>query len=115
MARHMMGCVQHMTRVVPMTISWSAGTPTLDEGSTFATIADTGTGIVTVTLVDAFARAPVISATPVITTTGDELFCVLRSVAAGSFIVEITDEGGTLTDPTALHLIVVGFDTADEM
>lgn len=107
-------CVQHASRVIPMSIAYSAGTPSIDEGTAHASVADTATGVATVTFTNAFARTPIIVATGVITSTGDVLIPVLRSVTASGFILEVSDDAGTLTDPTSVHLLIFGFDSADE-
>ncbi len=110
--KSVMNCVQHATRFIPILLTYSAGTPSIGEGDNHVTVEDTGPGIATITFDDAFARAPIISATPV-AATGVELFCVLRAVTGASFVVEITDEAGTLTDAD-VHIMVCGFDSADE-
>lgn len=106
-------CNQHKSVVVPMTIEVSGGTPTLGEGSSFATIADTATGVFTITFNDGFGRAPVVVATPE-TTTGVELFCIVRDRTVAGFVVECTDEAGTLTDPVAINLLIWGSYSGDE-
>lgn len=106
-------CVQRRTRIIPVRITWSAGTPSIAEGTGHITIADTGPGIVTVTYVTPFARQPVLVPGCVITTTGDALLAVFRAPAVTGVIVEISDDAGTLADPTALHFLIWGFDTAD--
>lgn len=105
-------CTQRRTVLLPMTILGSSGTPSIDEGATQATVADTGQGIYTVTFGTAFGRAPVVVATPV-AATGVELFCIVRDVTVSSFVVEVTDEAGTLTDAD-VHLMIAGFEIADE-
>jgi len=109
--KDVMLCVQPSPRVVPLIIEGADGTPEITMGSGHATVADTGTGIYTVTLTRAFARVPLILLTPIIANTGDELFAMLRSVAAGSFIIELSDDTGALTDGD-VHVMVLGFESA---
>lgn len=106
-------CNQHQSVFIPMTIEVSGGTPTIGEGTSFATVADTGTGIFTVTFNDGFGRAPVVVATPE-AATGVELFCIVRDRTAAGFVVECTDEAGTLTDPVAINLHIWGSYSSDE-
>ena len=105
-------CNQHQSVLVPMVIDGADGSPEITEGSSFASVANSGTRIYTVTFVDGFGRAPVVVATPV-AATGVELFCVIRAVAQTGFVVEITDEAGTLTD-AVVHLLIWGSYSADE-
>lgn len=105
-------CPQHQSVLVPMVIDGADGSPEITEGSSFATVADTAQGVYTVTFNDGFGRAPVVVATPV-AATGVELFCIVRDVTAAGFVVEVTDEAGTLTD-AAVHLLIWGSYSADE-
>lgn len=104
---------QHASRIIPMTIRWTAGTPEIVEGKFHASIADTNTGICTVTFKDAFARKPVIL-TGVEAATGEQVTAELRSVSATGFILESINEAGANADSTVdTHLLIVGFDSAD--
>ncbi len=106
--------VQHATRIIPMTVRWTAGVPSIVEGNSFATIADTGDGIATITFVDGFARKPVIVVTCEIAT-GEKVTAHTRSVTAGGFILEVINEAGSVADTTLdVHLNITGFDSADE-
>ena len=106
--------VQHATRLIPMTVRWTAGTPTIEEGTAHGSIADTGTGIATITFTDAFARKPVIVACSE-AGTGDKITAHLRSVTQTGFILESISEAGAAADSTVdTHLLVIGFDSADE-
>lgn len=105
-------CAQHASIFLPMSIDVSSGTPTLGEGSGFATLADTGTGIVTVTFNNPFGRAPIITGSCV-TATGDVLIPTFRSVASTGFIVELSTDAGTLTDGIVM-LHIWGSRSADQ-
>lgn len=107
-----MNCTQHNTRFIPATIVYTAGVPAVVEGYNQITVADTGTGIVTVTITDGFARAPVVTATAV-AATGVTSNCIIRNVTASTFVVECSDEASTLADPGSIHLLICGFDSAD--
>ncbi len=111
--KSVLSCNQHNSVLVPLVIEVSGGTPSIGEGSTFATVADTAQGVFTVTFTNGFGRAPVVSATPE-AATGVELFCIVRNRATDSFVVECTDEAGTLTDPVAINLLVWGSYSPDE-
>lgn len=106
--------VQHATRIIPMTVRWTAGVPSIEEGTAHASIADTGTGIATITFTDAFARKPVITH-GVEAATGDKITALTRSVTQSGFILESISEAGAAADSTVdTHLLIVGFDSADE-
>jgi len=108
-----LNCNQHQSIFVPMTIELAAGVPSIGEGSTFATVADTATGVFTVTLIDGLGRKPVVVAIPE-TTTGVELFCIVRDRTVSGFVLECTDVAGLLTDPVALNVMIWGSYSADE-
>jgi hypothetical protein len=110
--KSVMNVVQINTRFIPMVIDGADASPEILEGSTYATVADTATGVYTVTFVDGFLRAPVITATAV-TATGDVLVATLRDVTTAAFVVELSTDGGTLTDGI-VHLHILGFDSADQ-
>lgn len=113
--KSVMNCVQHNTRVIPMKVKWTTGTPSIGEGFAHASISDTGTGIATITFNNAFARVPTIIATCE-AATGEKVTAALRSVAQDSFILEVTDEAGALSDSTVYtHILIIGFDSADEV
>lgn len=107
-----LNCNQHQSILVPMVIDGADGSPEILEGSSFATVADSGTGIYTVTFNDAFGRAPVIVGACV-TATGDVLVPTFRSVTAAGFVVELSTDGGTLTDGIVM-LQIWGSYSADE-
>ncbi len=110
--KSVLNCIQHQSVLVPMTILGSSGTPSIGEGTSFASVADTAQGVYTVTFNDGFGRAPVVVATPV-AATGVELFCIVRDVTSAGFVVECTDEAGTLTDAD-IHVLLWGSYSADE-
>jgi hypothetical protein len=114
MGKSVVMSVQHATRLIPITLSWSGGTPSIGEGDNHVTVADTNPGIATITFNNAFARKPIITY-GVEAATGEKVTVTLRSVAADSVIVEAINEAGTAADlATDVHLLVFGFDSADE-
>lgn len=114
MGKSVFMCVQHATRVIPIKLSWSGGTPSIGEGKQHCSVADTNPGIATITFNNAFARKPVITY-GVEAATGEKVTVTLRSVAVNSVIVEAINEAGAAADlATDVHLLVVGFDSADE-
>jgi hypothetical protein len=107
-------CVQHATRVIPMTVRWTAGVPSIVEGTQHASIADTNTGIATITFRDGFGRKPVIVGSCE-AATGEKITEALRDVTSSGFILEVINEAGSNADSTVdIHLLVFGFDSADE-
>lgn len=114
MGKSVMMCVQHASRLIPILLNWTAGTPTIVQGSQHISVADTNAGIVTITFANAFARKPIIVAVAE-AATGEKVTCTLRSVAADSFILEAINEAGAAADLTTdVHILVLGFDSADE-
>lgn len=112
-------CAQRKAVVVPFSVSFSGGVPTLNEGSSWLSIADTATGVVTFTiggtLGQASARTPIImSLTPIVASTGDCAIPVARAVTVSGFVVEISDDAGTLSD-TDFHGTVMLFNSPDEV
>ena len=106
--------VQHASRIIPMTVRWTGGTPSIEEGTSHATIADTAAGVATITFVDAFSRKPVILLGTE-SATGEKVTAHLRSVSQTGFILESINEAGANADSTVdTHILVVGFDSADE-
>lgn len=108
---------QRNQMVIPFRITYSAGTPTLAEGGSWMTVADTATGKATVTFGGLYgansARQPVVVVSAV-GATGDNLVAIVVAPSASSFIVEVSDDAGTLTDPTAIHGIVCWFGSLDQ-
>jgi hypothetical protein len=110
--RDLLECVQRKAVLIPMVIEGADASPAITEGSSYASVTDSGAGVYTVAFTTNFSRAPVIVATAAVAATGDELIAVVHTVSASGFVVELTT-GGTLTDGN-VHLLIVGFDTADE-
>lgn len=106
-------CVQSASTLTPMTVLGATGTPTVGEGSSFATVADTGVGIYTVTFSRAWARAPIVIATAVQNATSQALTVNLRSVSETSFILEVADDASAFVDAD-VHLLIWGTDRAQE-
>lgn len=116
MLREMM-CVQRKTRVIPIRVDGSAvggGTSTTNgllEGSQHCLITENSSGNYTIDFNTHFHRTPVVvcmTATDVTT---------LRIVDVDETMVQVEQVGADQTTPEAdgdFHLLVVGFDTADE-
>lgn len=112
-----MQCVQRLTRVLPIRVDGSAvagGTDTTDgllEGSQHCTITENSSGNYTISFNTPFHRTPVVTcmtATDVTT---------LRIVAVDNTSVQVEQVGADQTTAEAdgdFHLLVVGFDTADQ-
>ena len=91
-------------------IAYSAGTPSIVCGTGDFTIADTGTGIVTITLVNPFLREPIVLANQ--NTAGNVTVGAAASVS--EIILECFNAAGTNTDPADIHFMAFGFDDATE-
>ena len=100
--------------LIPFRIDVSAGTPTVVEGTRWLSVADTGAGIITVTLSPASARNVIVVATATDATSGVGVSIQTRSVGASSFIVELVDESGALEDNHDVSGIIIAFRQEDE-
>lgn len=100
--------------IIPFRIDVASGTPIVVEGSRWLSVADTGAGIITVTLSPASARKPIVVLTPTDAASGVGVMAITRSVAAGSFIIELVDEGGALEDDHDVSGIIIAFRNVDE-
>jgi hypothetical protein len=108
-------CVQPKAVLIPLVITWTTGTPAVSFGSQHATVADTGAGVVTVTMEQAGAQDLFVVATSVVAATGTVSIPVVHTVDEDSFVIETSDEGGALADPLSVNLMVIRFDSADEV
>lgn len=93
--------------LIGLHISVSGGTPSLTIGSEDASVADTGTGVFTVTLGKTFARnvIPVATASNRVHTTSED---------ENSFVLNCTDDGGSAEDPTDVSALVLAYGDANE-
>lgn len=99
-----------LPRLVAGHITWTAGTPAITKGTGDFTIADTGTGVVTVTLVNPFAREPA-----VIGNQNSAGNVTLNAAAAvDSFVLNGFNAAGAATDPGDLYFMAFGYDDALE-
>jgi hypothetical protein len=112
-----MKIVQRLSRVIPIRIDGSVvagGTATTNgilEGKYHCTITENGSGDYTITFNQAFARVP----TVLVTTITDVTTCRIKDIDAT--MVRIEQVGADQTTPEAdgdFHVLVVGFDTADQ-
>jgi hypothetical protein len=108
---------QRQTRVLGFRVDGSdvaGGTATTNgllEGDQHATITENSSGDYTLTFNTAFARVPVVSGTVATDVS------TLRIVSVTAAAVRIEQVGADQTTPLAdgdFHLIVMGYDTADE-
>jgi len=99
-----------LPRLVAGHIAYSGGTPSIVDGTGDFTVADTNTGIVTITLVNPFEREPVVVANQ------DAVGNVTVGAAATSstIILECFNAAGTNTDPADLHFFCIGSDDPTE-
>lgn len=92
------------------TVTYSAGTPTLNASSNITSITDTATGRLTVTIATDFTSANYAgSATAVQSAAGGKAVSTLVSKAAGSFeITSITSDSASPTDPAGIDFECFG-------
>lgn len=108
---------QRMVRVIPVRLDGgdvAGGTKTTDgilEGKFHCVVTENSDGNYTFTFNQAFARTPVVVCTPITDVT------TCRIVAVTTSTVQIEQVGADQTTPTAdgdFHMLVVGFDAADQ-
>lgn len=88
-------------------ITVTGGTPTLSIGGDYATVADTGTGVFTVTLTKASAKQLIVLANA-------SNRCYVDSVDTDSFVVNCTDNAGTGEDPTQVDIFALSTEDSNE-
>jgi len=99
-----------LPRLVAGRIEWSGGTPSIACGTGDFTIADTGTGVVTVTYTNPFLREPASLANQNVA--GNVTLNAANSVSASVF--NCFNAAGALTDPADLHFMTIGYDDVSE-
>lgn len=102
-------------RIDGSAVSTTAGSAGLDEGANLVTIAKGSGGAsneVTITFADAFARAPVIQATPVTTNCHIEI----KSVSTSSVVLETFQvaDGTTGVNDADMHVTITGWDSSTQ-
>lgn len=99
-------------RLLSFHVSALATTPVLDVGDGDASITDNGVGDITLTYTNAFAREPIVIATSGGAT---DAWASVSSSSSTAARIELTDATASgLGDPSDLHVLVLGFDNADE-
>lgn len=97
-----------------LTTVQATNTTAITEGTYKCTAKLTSAGIVAVQLNNTFARVPNVQATAEDAT--QKVFCVVAGNTLGGLItVNCFSDAGTATSPTALHLLVTGSDTPDQI
>lgn len=88
------------------------GTASILEGSNEATLVDNGTGDYTLTFAQSFARVPVVVAT---TLTADSVLQINTITASALNILAFDATDGTTAKDVDMHIMILGFDAADEV
>ncbi len=83
------------------------------EGTYQCTVLKNAVGDYTVNFNKIFVRAPIVNPTPLHATA--KVFAKLVSASTSATRITVYDDGGTLTDPTEIHISVSGHDTADQI
>lgn len=83
------------------------------EGTFRCTAAKTATGVFLLNFNTPFARVPVISANAL--SAAGKLFMVISAASASSITLKCFADDGAATDPTGVHITVIGSDTADQI
>ena len=97
-------------RLVAGVITYSGGVPSVSVGTGAFTVTDTGTGDVAVAFADAFAREPVVVASPTTAT----LVTVKATASTTGFSLTHFTAAGVAGDPSALHFLAFGMDDDGE-
>lgn len=82
------------------------------EGAYRCTAAKTATGTARLVFNAPFQRVPVITAAAM--SAAGKLFAVISAVSTTECTIKVYADDGTATDPTQLHIQVIGADTADQ-
>lgn len=82
-------------------VTWSGGTPTLQTSYNVTSITDTSVGVLTVTIANDFSTANWSTWASVESSSTNFFAPRITSKAAGSFIINLTNAGGSLADPDA--------------
>lgn len=108
---------EEIVKLVPANLTGSLASTlaAIPEGTYHCQALTSGTGLFQITLNPAFgyARAPVPVFTALHATA--KLFCTLTSVTTTTIIFRVYSDAGVLTDPTSIHVIIVGCDTVDQL
>lgn len=83
------------------------------EGAYRCKAAKTATGVAVLTFNEPFQRVPSITASAM--SAAGKLFAVVAAVSASGCTINVFADDGTATDPTQLHIQVIGADTADQI
>lgn len=108
---------QRRPRMIAVQLAWSGGVPSVVSGlgSTDVTVTDNGTGDVTLTFVQPFKRAPIVTASPV-AAAGDAIVCLQAQPSATAVRLVVFDgtDGTTAKDNIPLNVHIVGYDSVDQ-
>lgn len=83
------------------------------EGAYRCTAAKTATGVAVLTFNEPFQRVPAVTVSAM--SAAGKLFAVVAAVSVSGITVNVFADDGTATDPTQLHIHVIGADTADQI
>ena len=103
-------------RLIPANIATGSAARDLDgveEGTYQVTVNKEGTGDYSITFDSPFVRKPVVVATAL--HASSKLFCTVKSNSTTACRIIVHSDAGTATDPTEIHVMLAGFDTADQI
>ena len=83
------------------------------EGAFRCTVIKNGTGDVTLNFNRPFSRKPVVTATALHASTN--LVACIKSVTTSAVNLLVKSDSGSATNPTELHIHVLGFDSDDQV
>ena len=98
-----------MPRLIAGQVAYSAGVPSIVCGTGDFAVADTGTGVLTVTYTTPFLREPIVLANQ--NAAGN---VTVHSSSASELVLDCWNAAGAATDPADIHFMVFGFDDAEE-
>jgi hypothetical protein len=104
---------QRLTHVIAARVD-GTGIASIQAGSQELTLTDNGTGDYTLTFRVPYKRVPIVVATP-IDAAGDASIAI-KSVSTTAVNLVATDiAGGPTAKDVVFHVVIIGFDSADEV
>lgn len=103
-------CTQRLASVIGARVT-GTGTAAINAGSTELTLTDNGTGDYTLTFVKPFARVPIVT---VGVLTSNAIHQISSVSATAVRILGFQGTDGTTAKDIVFHVMILGFDSADE-
>jgi hypothetical protein len=104
-------------RIVEASVTGSAtsSTTVMPEGYSRGTILEEADNVYTLAFTEAFSRVPVVTITPLHSTTGTSIIVKIKSVTTSAVVFNTEDAAGAAAAPEGFHIIALGFDVSDQL